>query len=395
MRLLTNFEIENTIYFAKKRIDYTLIEPTKTGLEKSIMDATASVRLFLKDNELHDYELQKQGQSHKVIIKAYLLNNEEIIDTNVSLYRPLTKKGDPRIWIRKLKNYVRPNDILSLINYNNNLICINISKISLSLLASINALFEDVLSDMSYDSSIANELFFKLKKIAKNGPYRGELNDTSIGFLLESLLGISRNCNEQPDYKGIEIKSHRAYDNVTRQNRVNLFAKVADWELSNLKSSREILEAFGYERDNILKLYCTVSTQTFNSQGLRFRINEDKNWLEEFCNDNNIKDVAVWTLKRLHEKLLIKHNETFWVSARNKKNIKLGYEEFWYTEVVHTQKPITAQFDLLLSQGQITMDHLIKKNKQNKVSERGPLFKIDPKYLDRLFPIIEKKSLLD
>lgn len=37
-------------------ISVGLLVPTKTGLEKSIMDATASLRDFLRDSGIHDYE---------------------------------------------------------------------------------------------------------------------------------------------------------------------------------------------------------------------------------------------------------------------------------------------------------------------------------------------------
>lgn len=198
-------------------------------------------------------------------------------------------------------------------------------------------------------------------------------------------MGIKINSSQNPDYKGIEIKSFRDYGKG-KGNRVNLFASVADWDLSPFKSSRAILDQFGYMRGDVKKLYCTISTQNFNSQGLSFKLNEKDNWLVEFSNDNHIGDVAVWVLKRLHSNLIHKHRETFWVSARSKKYP--SYEEFTYTNVLHTQRPIPAQFDLLLAQGNITMDHLIKMNEKGKVVEKGPLFKIKRPALNILFPDI-------
>ena len=62
--------------------------------------------------------------------------------------------------------------------------------------------------------------------------------------------------------------------------------------------------------------------------------------------------------------------------------------------VEHTKKQITSQFDLLIDQGIITLDHLIKRKPDGKVVEKGPIFKIKPSGIDLLFPPSEKYSLL-
>ena len=62
--------------------------------------------------------------------------------------------------------------------------------------------------------------------------------------------------------------------------------------------------------------------------------------------------------------------------------------------VEHTKKPITSQFDILIDQGIITLDHLIKRKTNGKVVEKGPIFKIKPSGLDLLFPPSEKYNLI-
>ena len=86
----------------------------------------------------------------------------------------------------------------------------------------------------------------------------------------------------------------------------------------------------------------------------------------------------------LRTALLEKHNETFWVAAH--ANIVDGREHFDFTDVLHTKKPIASQFDILLEQGEITMDHLIKRNSRGRGAEKGPLFKINTSALELLFP---------
>ena len=100
--------------------------------------------------------------------------------------------------------------------------------------------------------------------------------------------------------------------------------------------------------------------------------------LLENSGKSSIGDFAVWALEILHKRLLEKHNETFWIAATPSK--VHGKEYFQFTKVEHTKKPIVSQFDILLEQGIITMDHLIKRTLDNKVVEKGPLFKIKPKH---------------
>jgi hypothetical protein len=49
---------------------------------------------------------------------------------------------------------------------------------------------------------------------------------------------------------------------------------------------------------------------------------------------------------------------------------------------------------LLIDQGIITLDHLIKRNSKGRVVEKGPLFKIKPKGIELLFPPSERYSLI-
>ena len=140
-----------------------------------------------------------------------------------------------------------------------------------------------------------------------------------------------------------------------------------------------MIEHFGYERGEDFKLYCTVSTLRRNSQGLILRIDNNKGWLLENSDLNEIGDFAVWTLEVLHNRLLEKHNETFWIGAES-RTIN-GTEHFIYSKAEHTQKPIVSQFGILIEQGIITMDHLIKKQSNGKVVEKGPLFKFDQQLL--------------
>jgi len=392
MRVLTPAEQSKIKLLTKNQVSLALIEPTETGLKKSIMDATGSVRNFLKENNIHDYDIQGQGPENKVQIDSKIYEDFRIINSTASLYRPQTKKGDPRIWFSGLTKVANPNDIVALIFYSGSFHIFNLTQLNVeSLLTSnlVNPLKELVAEINGKASEIAFELLTMLREVASSGPIPSMVAaDTSVGRTLETALGIDINSSKQPDYKGIELKSFRS----SRTNRKNLFAQVPDWSLSKFKSSAEILDNFGYEREEDFKLYCTVSAITRNSQGLNLRIDSDIKQLIENSDKPEVGDFVVWTLDKLHNRLKSKHKETFWVEAESTRiNDR---EHFQYKLVEHTKKPITSQFDLLIEQGIITLDHLIKRNSKRKVVEKGPLFKIKPKGIELLFPPSESYNLM-
>jgi len=392
MRQLTTIEINRIKLLTEKSVELCLIEPTGTGLEKSIMDATGSIRAYLKANQIHDFELQKQGQESKMQITSFLISSDSLVNSVASLYRPNSKKGDPRIWFKGLGSYSKSNDILGIIAFEGNLYVLNITQLDLHKLieSKISNPLQDLVNEINQISNeVAEELLILLNKIAAKGPVPAMLQaDTAIGRTLETLLGIDINSSKKPDYKGIELKSYRD----KRGNRKNLFAQVPDWNLSKFKSSAEVLNAFGYSRGEDFKLYCTVSTLVRNSQGLKLKIDSEISQLIENSDKASVGDFVVWGLETLHKRLLEKHNETFWIAA---DSVTIGEKEhFQYKKVEHTKKPIVSQFDILLEQGIITLDHLIKRKPTGSVVEKGPIFKIKPNALDLLFPPSQSYSLL-
>jgi hypothetical protein len=392
MRQLTPIEIERIKILTENSVELCLLEPTETGLIKSIMDATGSVRNFLKSKGIHNFELQNQGQENKIQITSKLIASDKVINSIASLYRPNTKNGDPRIWFKGLGNYSKANDILGIIEFHGILYVLNITQIDLPKLLNssiLNPLKELVNEINQISKEVAEELLILLNKIASRGPIPAMLKaDTAIGRTLETLLGIDINSSKKPDYKGIELKSYRD----KKGNRKNLFAQVPDWNLSKFKSSAEILNNFGYIRGNDFKLYCTVSTLVRNSQGLTLKLDSKINQLLENSDKANIGDFIAWNLQTLHNRLLEKHNETFWIAADS--IIIDKKEHFQFKKVEHTRKPIVTQFDILIEQGIITLDHLIKRKPNGSVVEKGPIFKIKPNSLDLLFPPSQSYSLL-
>ena len=392
MRVLTAEEQNKIKLLTKNQVSLTLIEPTETGLKKSIMDATGSVRSFLKENQIHDYDLQGQGPENKVQINAIIYEDFKITNSTASLYRPQTKKGDPRIWFSGLTKIANPNDIIAIVYYDDSLHVFNLTRLDISSLinSSLSNPFKELISIINFEESeIATELLNKLKTIAKKGYVKSVVNsDTGIGRTIESLLGIKMNSSKSPDYKGIELKSFRD----SRNNRKSLFGKTPDWELSKFKSRVEILDAFGYWEKGVFRLYNTIRGTGRNAQGLILKIEDKKDWLVENSDRPEIGDFLVWKLETLRKELLKKHKETFWIRADSK--IEDNNEYFHFTEVEHTKNPMIDKFEILVETGAITLDYPIKRMPDGKVIDKGCNFKLKSNCLDLLFPPSEKYLLI-
>ena len=146
-------------FFASSGIDVCFLVLTPTGYEKSIMDATAPVRDMLSSKGIHDYSLQGQGQENKVVIKSYFVEVDGVKETAASLYRPVTKNGDPRIWFHNLRKYCKPCNLLALVFIEKEIYVINLSNplISNSLLGK-GYVYDIVREAVIKDEQIANEL---------------------------------------------------------------------------------------------------------------------------------------------------------------------------------------------------------------------------------------------
>jgi hypothetical protein len=196
------------------------------------------------------------------------------------------------------------------------------------------------------------------------------------------------NSERTPDYKGIELKSHRE----KRSSKKNvLFTQTPDWEISALKSGRDIVAKYGYPTDAGAMTYQnTVQCAPPNSQNLFLNVNQARDLLELQAQCRTIEDVAAWRLLKLHERLLTKHHETFWIEVENNKMD--GKEFFRYKEIEHTKNPNVGQFDILMEQNIITLDLLLCRP-----SGHGDTysFKIKKKGMPLLFPESVTYSIID
>ena len=390
MREFNSFEEKNVKFLVDKQIAYATIQITKTGLEKSILDATAPVRTYFVEKGIHNYDEQPQGPENKKLIETYILTDFEEKKTQSSLYRPQTKKGDPRMWTYRLNNYVNPDDIFAIIAHHKKLYIINLTQIDIE--RAYNSCLVNPIRDLvdlmhHQASSVADELLEMIRNRMSDWIPSEIMADTGIGRTVETVLEIPMNSSKLPDYKGIELKSKRDKANV----RSVLFTQVPNWPLSKLQSGKAIVDKYGYVPVgyNHKSLHVTLSASKPNAQGLGLNVNYEKELLEacEYAGLANgsdvykkVNDVSVWQLLTLHDRLLQKHRETFWIDVASK--IIRDKEFFRVTTIDHTKNPIPSQFDILLEQGKITVDFLLCRDSGGDAFS----FKISPKNRPLLFP---------
>jgi len=334
--------------------DVSFLVPTETGLNKSILDAHESLRSFFKRNGLHDYQSQKQGD--KKYVEAEFITSQKTFSVKVSLYRPKTKNGDPRIWIYGLKKFAIAKNLLALTICNEKLYIFNCSN-----KADFNTALNQALPKTKITLSItAKELLNKLIIISNKGFIPTTVNgDTGVGMTLESALGISANSSKAPDYKGIELKASRVDKRNRQRNRSQLFSKTPNWNLSPVSSATKLIELRGYkDTDGYQALRPTVRGDRTNKQGLYLDIDYANNYLKQmFENSDNFSTEhdTTWLINDLKQALLKKHNETFWVKAQH--NNDRSNESFHYIEAEHTANPYIDKFETLIETGLITLDY--------------------------------------
>lgn len=372
MRPFTSFEKSNMEYLVNHNVKFTQVQVTATGLKKSILDATTPMRTYFKENNVHDYELQAQGPENKVTKKTYILTGGKVIESTTSLYRPVTKEGDPRLWIYRLKETTEADDIHAIIAKNpDELFVLNLTKIDIPHLCEtdIDNPIKDLVRGLSdYADIVSEELLYRLLEFKGMWLDTDLRADTAIGRQVESLLGIQMNASREPDYKGIELKSFRSQRPSIRKN---LFCKVPDWDISFLKSGAAIVDKYGYiPEGQTEKCYRnTLRCASPNTQNLRLNMNYPDNLLEieedrriDAETFKKVSDVAVWRLQTLHQCLLTKHHETFWIEVDTRKG-DAGQEQFRFNRIEHTRNPNVSQFDILLEQSMITVDLLLGRPK--------------------------------
>lgn len=165
--------------------------------------------------------------------------------------------------------------------------------------------------------------------------------------------------------------------------RMTLMAQVADWSKGRIKSSQEMLQTYGYLRDGRLRLNCTLKYDEPNTQGLYLGLDNDTKDLTAWDSTANTSPIEVWSTERILKRLEEKHGNALMVTLESK--LVSGIEYIRPIRVTHYGTPDLNNFESLVKNGSISIDHLISESDAGGAHEKGPLLKLDRNQFQRLF----------
>ena len=377
--------------FGRFGMEVGFVIPTETGMRKSILDATWPLREYMARTGFHNYNKQAKGTSAKRICPLHFIVKSGVELTKISLYRPETKDGDPRLWIYEFSKFASAGELVAIIIDGKKLYAVNCSRINLEAeLGNSSSVLGKLAAKLDTNADAAAELLSKLRAIGGKGFMPSlRLGDTGIGFTLETELGIAANSSRAPDFRGIEIKSGRmhARRRSASSRHVTLFSNVPSWNHSPF-NARNALETFGYndKKTGRLQLFCSIDAKRENSLGFLLDTRPENNHLVNVNKHRKPpgEDVFIWFWDALKTSFSAKHNETFWVGA--KSQFIDGIEHFHYVEARHTRKPPISTFERLIADGGICVDLTMSDRGNTAVRDHGYLFRIYGNRFDELFP---------
>lgn len=128
MRELTDLEIQNESFLKTRGIHFAKVWMTENILSHHIFDATQSVDSFLREEGIHDFNLQNNGE--KTLIFSHFLTFKKEIFIQTSLYK--TKRGDKRMWFgSEILPTTSSGDVYLMIAKSRDLYILNMSHIDI------------------------------------------------------------------------------------------------------------------------------------------------------------------------------------------------------------------------------------------------------------------------
>lgn len=244
-------------------------------------------------------------------------------------------------------------------------------------------------------NSDIKKLIIKFEKIKNLGWIKSINNNNSgVGRTLENLLNIPENNLEIPDFKGIEIKSHR----INSDSYISLFCAVPDGphyhEIENIK------DKYGYP-DKQLKQYkvlnVTVNAKTLEWFGANYKailkidyeLKKIYLCIIDICG-NVIEKNTYWDFKTIKEKLYRKMKYLAYFPAITKKTKNEEY--FKYTSITIFKIISFERFIELIENGTIIIAFKIgvfkSGRRKGQIKDHGTTFKIKSNKLNYLYKII-------
>lgn len=206
--------------------------------------------------------------------------------------------------------------------------------------------------------------------------------NNGVGLTFETLLGISKNELEIPDYNGIEIKTKRKNSN----SYITLFSSKPEGNFYH--EAQRIKDAYGYphRKFNEFKvLNNSVFANKFNKIGCKYYfklyVNREKQKIFLYIYDINyklIENTVYWDFDILKEKLQRKLKKLALIKSFSKKNNGVEYFKYYDLKIYLLKEFET--FIELIEGGFIRINFKLNINtvgeKIGKIHDHGTSFDI-------------------
>lgn len=131
IKQITELEQKNQNYLVGRGVRFEIVCLTANILKHSIFDAKMTIRTFLKEQEVHDFFNQANGQEAKQKVKTHILTFMRDIPTETSLYRA-GSRGDCRMWFGSaILPITEAGDLYVITVISQELYVVNISKVDI------------------------------------------------------------------------------------------------------------------------------------------------------------------------------------------------------------------------------------------------------------------------
>lgn len=131
IKQFTELEVKNQNYLSGRGVQFEIVCLTANILKHCIFDAKMSMRVFLRENHVHDFFSQANGQESKCMVKTHILTFMRDIPTETSLYRA-GARGDCRMWFGSaILPVTEADDVYLVTTIDKEFYIVNITKIDI------------------------------------------------------------------------------------------------------------------------------------------------------------------------------------------------------------------------------------------------------------------------
>lgn len=240
-------------------------------------------------------------------------------------------------------------------------------------------------------NNVEEELLAKFVEISNKGWIESaRKHNTGIGKTFEDLLNKLEDNLAEPDYKGIEIKTHRS----TSNSYTTLFTASPDGPAK--AENTRLRETYGNidQKSGLKKMHCSIfahrKTLYNNIYKIQLEVNrqDKKIYLQIYdINDNLIEKITYWDFNSLNDKLNKKLKILAYVKSKSK--VENNKEYFLYEEIQLYKFKNFNRFLTLIENGTIMLDIRIgvyaSGKNYGKTHDHGTGFRIKDCDLDKLY----------